>query len=301
MRPGAGNTWRPGSGLPWNSGVYTSQNAVAAGPAAVKLFGSWRGTGIDVATAFVGSTAWSDIEAPNWLFNIWQNVPYTMAFAVPMLPASGATLAAGATGTYDSHWTTFGQTIAAYPSLANSIIRLGWEFNGTWYAWSCSNADATNYKNYWQHVVTAVRANAPNLKWNWCVNRGQPAGGLTDPTTAWPGATYVDQVGIDSYDWFLAANNGGWNGQLNGTQGLAYWLGYAQGQGVKMSVPEWACTPVVGGSDPGRGDDSTYITNMTGWFRTNAASLAYEAMFQGSNMPPIGTLPNAAAAYKAAL
>lgn len=94
---------------------------------------------------------------------------------------------------------------------------------------------------------------------------------------------------------------GGWNTQLNGTQGLNYWLTFAEAHGKKLAIPQWgsASTTIT----PAGGDDTTYVNNMYNFFQTNAANIAYEANLQGTTNTggvywPTTTLPNAANTYQ---
>ena len=104
-------------------------------------------------------------------------------------------------------------------------------------------------------------------------------------------------VGIDSYDWWPAATTAaGWNEQLNGKQGLNYWLEFAKAHGKKLSVPEWANARY--GRSVG-GDDPQYVRDMRSFFSANARYLSFEAICQS----PIGwyaggrLMPKAAAVY----
>jgi len=283
------------SGLPWQSGVYMA----GATPATVSSYGTWRGDQVDVVTTWANRATWNDIVNPAFLYQRWQGAPQTMVFGVPMLPeqVSGVTIQACANGAYNSYWKQFGTNISSY-GLGKSIIRLGWEFNGNWYAWTAT--DPVSWVKCWQQIVTSARSTAPNLQWDWNVNRGVSPG-LADPTQAYPGNAYVDTIGIDSYDQWPPANatNGnGWNTQLNGTQGLNYWLNFATAHGKKLAVCEWG--NVATGGNPG-GDDPAYVNDMYNFFKTNAANIAWESNFQGNGGVywPTATVPNAAAAYKA--
>jgi hypothetical protein len=144
-----------------------------------------------------------------------------------------------------------------------------------------------------------VQSTAPGLQWNWNVNRGLNAG-LADPTQAYPGDAYVDMIGLDSYDWWPPATTAaGWQSQLNGTQGLNYWLAFAQAHGKLLSVPEWGNT--CSGLSVG-GDDPQYVIDMRAFFAANASDIAFESNFQaspGSNYGVDTAVPKSAAAYKA--
>lgn len=281
------------SGHPWASGVYLPNGS----PAAVEAFGGWRGSPVDVATTWSDRAAWGDVVNPAWLYRRWAGAPVTVAFGVALLPEAvpGVSLQAGARGEYNGWWRQFGANITA-AGLGNSIIRLGWEFNGDWYAWQAT--DPVAFAGYWRQAVTSARVAAPGLRWSWDVNRGVSAG-LPDPARAWPGDAYVDVVGVDSYDmWPPATTRAGWQAQLNGPQGLTYWLAFARARGKLLAVPEWGnrtAGPSAGGDNP------AYVGYMLAWFRANAASIAYESAFQGGGGSyGAGTLvPASAAAYRA--
>ena len=288
------------SGMPWASGVYLPN----ATPASVAAFAAWRGTPVDVATVWPNRGSWKAIVDPAWLYQEWQGAPEKVAFTEAMLPEDvpGVSLQACAAGSYNSHWRQFGTNISAY-GLGNSIIRLGWEFNGNWYIWQASNPAA--FVGCWQQIVTSARATAPGLQWDWNVNRGVSAG-LADPTLAYPGDAYVNTIGVDSYDiWPPAATSAGWNQQLNGTQGLMYWLSFAKAHGKQFAVPEWGnvMPGTTAKGDHAGGDDPAYVTDMLGFFQAHSAALAWESNFQSPTTRGVyrsGTqVPKASAAYRA--
>jgi hypothetical protein len=110
-------------------------------------------------------------------------------------------------------------------------------------------------------------------------------------------------IGIDSYDsWPSAKTNVGWQTQLDGSQGLNYWLAFAKAHGKLLSVPEWG--NVYSGTSAG-GDDALYVKDMRAFFSSNAREIAFECNFQGPASPAGGSygagtlVPKAAAAYKA--
>lgn len=285
------------SGLPWASGVWLSNDT----PAVAVAFAAWRGRPLDVVDEWSDRATWQDIDDPSWLYKEWSGSPYTMAFGVAMLPENvpGVSIQACASGTYNAYWREFGSVITSY-GLGNSIIRLGWEFNGNWYIWQASQP--ATWAKCWRQIVTSARSTAPGLQWDWNVNRGVSSG-LADPAQAYPGNAYVNMIGIDSYDsWPSAVTAAGWQSQLTGPQGLNYWLAFAEAHGKQLSVPEWG--NVSSGSSAGR-DDPAYVQDMRSFFAANAAHIAFEANFQGAAASTGGrygvgtTVPNAAAAYKA--
>jgi len=285
------------SGLPWASGVYPTDPT----PAGAATFAAWRGRQLDVVDAWSARATWTDIDDPVWLYQQWSGQPYSMAFGVAMLPehVPGVSLQACANGSYNTYWHEFGKVISSY-GLGASIIRLGWEFNGNWYVWEASNP--TTWARCWQQIVISARTTAPKLRWDWDVNRGV-SGGLANPALAYPGNAYVSMIGIDSYDsWPPATTGVGWQAQLNGSQGLNYWLAFAKAHGKLLSVPEWG--NVYSGTSAG-GDDALYVNDMRAFFSSNAGEIAFECNFQGPAPPTRGSydagtlVPKAAAAYKA--
>ncbi len=279
--------------VPWTSGVYLPN----ATPASVAAFGAWRGAPVNVATIWLNRSSWSDITDPAWLYQLWQGSPYTLVVTVAMLPTAvpGVSIQACAAGAYNTYWRQFGQTISSY-GLGSSIIRLGWEFNGKWYSWAATNPTA--WAECWRQAVTSARSTAPQLRWDWNVNRGVSSA-LADPTRAYPGDAYVSTIGIDSYDqWPPVTSAGGWQKQLNGKQGLSYWLAFAKAHGKKLSVPEWG--NLRSGRSSG-GDDPQYVQDMRAFFAANAPYIAFESIFQGTlGEYDVGRImPNAAQAYQA--
>ena len=93
----------------------------------------------------------------------------------------------------------------------------------------------------------------------------------------------MDTIGVDSYDmWPGATSAANWQKQLNGTQGLNYWLAFAIAHGKKFAVPEWGnVTPGTVARSSG-GDNPAYVNDMRGFFQANAANLAWESNFQGT-------------------
>jgi hypothetical protein len=285
------------SGLPWVSGAYPLSDT----PAGAAAFGAWRGHPLAVVDAWSGRATWAQIIDPAWLYRRWKKTPYTLAFGVAMLPENvpGVSLQACANGSYDAYWRKFGRVISSY-GLGKSIIRLGWEFNGSWYIWQAS--DPATWVRCWQQIVTSARSTAPGLQWDWNINRGV-SGGLANPVRAYPGNAYVSMIGIDSYDsWPPATTAAGWRVQLRGKQGLNYWLAFAKAHGKLLSVPEWG--NVYSGPSAG-GDDALYVQDMRAFFASNAAEIAFECNFQSSASSDGGSygqetlVPKAAAAYKA--
>lgn len=140
--------------------------------------------------------SWPEIEMPfDTLWGKWlTEVPGRRAVMTPrILPANGSTLALGATGIYDSHFTALAKNLVAN-NLGNTIICMG-PANAYGSPSKVSNkVDAANFVLYWQHIVTAMRAvpGAEKLQYDWIAPAGKLAYSSED---AYPGNDYVDYIG----------------------------------------------------------------------------------------------------------
>jgi hypothetical protein len=287
------------SGLPWRSGVYLPGSSKAK----AEQFASWRNRPLDVVIDWSARANWNDVVNPSWLYNLWQNTPYTKVFGVAMVPEEdhSATMKGCAAGDYNARWREFGRVIKSRGFDENTIIRLGWEFNGDWYKWSAY--DPALYVNCWRNIVTTVEEQAPKLRWDWTVNRGEGSS-VEDARKAYPGDDYVDIIGVDSYDaWPGATSQSAWREQYEGRFGLRFWGEFAAAHSKPLSVPEWGVS--LGHQFRGHngGDNAFYMSKMTEFFRANASRLAYEAYFNEPDpyfssavFDPVQT-PKASAAY----
>jgi hypothetical protein len=283
------------SGLGWASGVFIPGDSAAA----VESFGTWRGAKTDVAVTWPARSNWNDVVNPTWLYDRWKSAPQTLVLGVPPFPENvGGSLDACANGAYDAQWRQFGTTIKNNGMSDRTIVRLGWEFNGNWYAWSARNP--SQFAACWRKVHSAAESTAPNLRWDWNVNRG-PSQLNIDSRDAYPGDAYVDIVGVDSYDgWPGAVNEATWSEHYNGAFGLKFWSDFARQHGKKLSIPEWGVYPGTAWAGHNGGDNPFYIAKMFGFFKEQKDNLAYEAYFNEPHAYYAGALnlnPKAAAEY----
>ncbi|WP_041775557.1 glycoside hydrolase family 26 protein [Blastococcus saxobsidens] len=287
------------SGAAWRSGVYVP----GSDPEEYEAFAAWRGRELDVVVDWPARSSWADIVNPTWLYNNWSGTPYIKSFGVAMLPEKeSASLDACARGSYDRHWREFGENLAERGLADEVIIRLGWEFNGDWYKWSARNPEA--FAACWRAIHTQVERVAPELRWDWNVNRGR-GHSVADARKAYPGDQYVDIVGIDSYDiWPGVRTEADWQEHLAGEFGLRFWADFAIQRGKQVSVPEWGLYPGTEQAGNNGGDNPLYIEKMVGFFRSLGDHLAYESYFNQSRSGVAGSLvspnqnPRGSAAYQ---
>jgi hypothetical protein len=142
-------------------GVYVE----AADPSGVAAFGAATKTSPTIASDYLPyNDGWTGMDGSggslDWMFaQGWTGTGYTLSLGVPIIPsdASGnpvGTLAQGATGAYNSYYVTLAQTLVA-AGESNAYLRLGWEFDGSWYAWNATTPSAeASYATYFQQIVT---------------------------------------------------------------------------------------------------------------------------------------------------
>jgi hypothetical protein len=105
-------------------------------------------------------------------------------------------LAAIAAGDSDRYLYRFAAAVRHYGG--HVIVSFAPEADGRWYPWGWHHADPARWVAAWRHVVTVFRqAGATNVTWLWVMSGDSRATGhLRD---WWPGARYLDWVGVDGY------------------------------------------------------------------------------------------------------
>jgi mannan endo-1,4-beta-mannosidase len=162
----------------------------------IARFGDTVGQPPDIVLYYSG---WNDpfqIRFAEW-FAARHAVPFAQ-----MLP-KGLAMSSVASGKYDRYLTSYARSVRAYGRPV--IISFAPEANGWWYNWGFGHTSPAQWIAAWRHVVTLFeRQGATNVTWLWTINRG---GGPTGPVKDWwPGARYVNWVGIDGY-YFRKGDN----------------------------------------------------------------------------------------------
>jgi hypothetical protein len=161
--------------------------------------------------------------------NTWS----TSRGAVPVIatgPAGYAPLSRLISGAEDARIIAWADATRAFGHPI--MIRLMAEMNGSWEPWStgANGNQAGEYVQAWRHVVDVFRARgATNAVWVW--NPDRQYNGATPMSSLWPGADYVDWVGLDLYNFATPAKGG--------------WLPFA-----KMMKPSVRAIRAVAGSKP---------------------------------------------------
>src|SRR6266511_6030322 len=124
-------------------GVYRGASNLAG----VAGFERWLGRGVGVRLDFLPGGTWTEIENPAWQLRRWSHVGGTLVLTVPLLPDrddrgdGSVSLRDCRSGAYDAHWSRLARNLVEH-RLGGSVLRLGHEFNGGWYAWRAAGAEA---------------------------------------------------------------------------------------------------------------------------------------------------------------
>lgn len=183
--------------------------------------------------------------------------------------------------------------------LGGALLRIGREFNGNWYPWQVAEGAQAAYIAGYSHVVTVLRG-LPGAAFQFCWNPALGVGNLTAKGTesCYPGDRYVDEIGVDVYDW-TQKNSAGtqiYPGNAAGTttgqqqevlditltkrDSLRDWYSVALHHGKPLSFPEWGLVLwKTGSSYLGGGDNAVFIRAMAD-FISGCSLLGWHAMWE---------------------
>lgn len=298
-------------------GVYRGVNQSAK----VDAFSAWLGRPAIWGEDFIGWEAWSNVAWPTWWLEHWAKWVHAQPgrrfiFAVPLLagPVDGSgptkgdsgvgepvSLEKGAAGAYNHYYKQLAVNLVA-AGLDDTVLRLGWEFNGDWYPWR-AKGKAQAFAEYWRQIVKTMRAvpGTEKLKfcWNPTLGRQQfPA------EEAWPGDEFVDLVGVDVYDeswrqetypWpegagaalIEARQRKVWSSEISGgDHGLAFWSKFAREHQRPLAICEWGVKIRPTGN--GGCDDPYFIEQMHRFITDPANNVYFHCYFDFNCEPPDG-------------
>lgn len=183
------------------------------------------------------------------------------------------------------------------PKLASgTVVRLGWEMNGTWYDWSTAGDDGW-FASSWQRIHRTMKSANPNLVWCWNPTNGEnwPKGKRFDPDGAWPGDDYVDLIGVDVYHnrWAPAGTaQEQWDHLVDQDHGLRFWRDFAKAHDRPLCYPEWGTEL----------DSDLFVRKMFQFFGTYPThSACYWDYNAGDMSASLDSNPKAKVAYVAAV
>jgi beta-mannanase len=159
-----------------------------------------------------------------------------------------------AAGAFDGYLDQIAAAAREYPY--DVYVRPWAEMNGDWQPFQPTRAGDkptggtyAEFKAAWRHVVTYLRRKgATNLKWVF-----NPAADVYAETTnvraIWPGARYVDVLGIDGFNWGQDSSWGRWQ-----SYGEIFRPMYRRLIRLHRTAPVWICE--FGSKEPRRNDGS---------------------------------------------
>jgi hypothetical protein len=137
-------------------------------------------------------SSWGERFASSFARTAWDHG----AYALVQLQPGSTTLASIAAGRSDAYLRSFADAVAAFGHPV--ILSFGHEMNGSWYSWGDGHEPAAEFVAAWRHIVRVFRAQgAANVTWLWAVN--SVAGASSALKQWWPGAAWVNWVGVDGY------------------------------------------------------------------------------------------------------
>jgi hypothetical protein len=138
-------------------------------------------------------------------FSGWPE-PFAASFAQQIRSHDGVTLVQidptyaslqqVAAGAYDRYLRSYADSVRDFGHPV--VIGFAHEMNAPWYPWGYGHVPPATFVKAWRHIVTLFRSQgADNVTWLWTINADRSD---TGPVVAWwPGAGYVNWVGIDGY------------------------------------------------------------------------------------------------------
>jgi Cellulose binding domain/Glycosyl hydrolase family 26 len=228
-------------------------------PASVVWFDNWAsGNAFPVSEA---RALWSRGILPHYT---WE--PWNPALAVG---AGGQiTLQDIVNGSWDGYIRARAAEFAAVGSPI--MVRWGHEFNGNWYPWAVST-NGNNPQLYitaYRHVHDLVTAaGATNVQWVWAYNTdSSPSASWNEPAQAYPGAAYVDWVGIDGYNWGFGPS---WDTTGNHWVSFSslYGTPYQKARSIAPDKPVMIAE--IASSEDG-GNKAAWISDMSAQLRSGA-------------------------------
>ncbi len=280
--------------------LYVYKGNGSDGRSKLPAFEAYVGRKADGVVDFIAFDSWTSFDNDaGWGVTGWKGSGYKLAESVP-LTVQGTSLAQVAAGAEDAHFVKLAQTLIA-AGFPDAALRLGWEFNGSWYPWAFHGHEA-DYRAAFRHVVGLMRAQ-PGARfrfvWNTAlfVNQGAPDQG-------YPGDDVVDVVATDAYNqsWVSGYTDPArrWASVLGDPWGVKAVADYAAKHAKPLAFPEWATGIRPDGH--GGGDDPLFIQNMAAFVRQSAFSGYWDFPAPDFNgLVSGGQYPAAGAALKTVL
>ncbi|MEX2237362.1 MAG: glycosyl hydrolase [Dehalococcoidia bacterium] len=228
--------WQPGA--PWDiNNLASVESAAGKKPGIVHWYQGWGAGNKAVDIPLIEQVA----SYGAWPVITWEPWDYTKGMSQPEYA-----LRRIIAGNFDDYVRGWARELKAYGGKV--LLRFAHEMNHLRYPWSVgtNGNTAAEYVRAWRRVHGIFRQEgATNVKFIWCPNVSYA--GTTPFQDVYPGAEYVDWIGLDGYNGGSGLDWGGW---LSFTQVFKPSYDQLRGYARPMMVCEVGCAE--SGGDKGR-------------------------------------------------
>lgn len=260
----------------------------------------WLGRPIELGEAFEAQDTWANIAGPSWQLPPWADwvkakPGRNLVLGVPVFPKGLSNgLARVAAGEFDAHFVKLAGNLMTY-GLTHAYLRVGWEFDGGWYAWGApANQDPAKHAQFaaaFRRIVETMRQAQPEGSWKFVWGVADTVPNEAYLAATYPGDDVVDFCGVDLYDQSWApeaypipadANDAERarryaNAWAERSKHLTRMRDFARSRNKPLCIPEWG---VVKRSDgKGGGDNVAYIEAMYDFIHNPENNVAWHVYF----------------------
>ena len=139
----------------------------------VDRFERWLGVDVAYAVDFIKNVGWTPRGA---ILGPWRRSSYTLSLSVALEPHPA------------KDWKALARRLKP-----GTLVRLGWEMNGTWFPWS---GEPARFVRGWRRATSFMLQANPDLLFEW----SPIAGSGNNPEPYYPGDAFVDVIGLDIYN-----------------------------------------------------------------------------------------------------
>jgi len=247
-------------------------------PGAVSTFETFLGASVDLVLGFCDSTSWAGVitKANDDVTQYGTGKP--IAWSVPLAVPSVSTLAQVAAGAGDSTYDALADIFLAARTTPSEpiFVRIGWEMFGGYYSWDAEGFEA-DYIAAFQRCVGRFRAKSSRFKFCFCptwFQRTSPGNVNVPYGQVWPGDSYVDICGMDTYLVTAFDQSSGqtasqvWSNKLSAANGMNYLVAFGVAHNKPLALWEW-------GVDVDNA--AAYADGVGAWVRAN--NVVFHAYF----------------------
>lgn len=261
-------------------GVYLGDES------ALEPWESWFGRSVDYYSFNVPTSGWDKYVVDNMPFErpiepiaSERDIAVTMK----MFPPSETTLDAVAAGDHTERHRELAQSLIDH-GMSDATVRIGHEMNGRWSPDGAVDRPDV-FVRAWRQVVSAMDAvDGAAFDYVWAPHIGRIH---MDPTDAYPGDGWVDQIGLTMYDksqQYYPSDCGdscvrklrqeNWDRFVNQEFGLSYWAEFARDHEKSLAFPEYGIAS-RNWNDVGGGDNPMFFERFADWIGMNDDVVAW--------------------------